>query len=238
MPAPFPLTPVAATGDPFCTDPFCDDVSTTDISITPPSGTPVVNNTLTAGSTGEGGVINWYRLDPSAPGGKVFLATGATLQVAMANLGYAINYELTFPGFPPILSDPTAPVEEWNTFTAGGEFVTYRRVNQDFTAFYTCAGVIIQDATSTVNGPFFHAARNNVVGYQLGGNTSVITYVCPPTPVDTNEVSMGISVLYANNSSEFIGTYLPNGNRGGQTGTRMEVWTFTSITVGGIQIYP
>jgi hypothetical protein len=208
--------------------------------------TPVVGDTLTAPTICAGGEIVFYRLDPTVEGGRVIVAQAtSTYTMVINDVDKSVYAEIRCPdpstptGYgEPIPSAPTKPVDEWRRFTQTGEFAAYRTVNQTITALYDCSGVLIQNATSQVDGPFFYAARNNVVGYRLGDNTSVITYVCPPTAVDTNTVSMGISVLYSNNTSEFIGTTLPNGNRTpNQTGTRTEVWTF-SITVGGTPIYP
>jgi hypothetical protein len=206
---------------------------------------PVVGDTLTAPVICAGGEVVFYRLDPTVEGGRVFLGGGPTYTLVINDVDYSVYSETRCPdptsptGYgEPIASGPTGPVDEWRRFTQTGEFAAYRTVNQTITALYNCSEVLIQNATSQVDGPFFYAARNNVVGYRLGVNTSVITYVCPPTSVDTNTVTMGVSVLYSNNTSEFIGTTLPNGNRTpNQTGTRTEVWTF-SITVGGTPIYP
>jgi hypothetical protein len=206
---------------------------------------PEVGDTLTTPIICEGGRVRYYRRDPAAPGGKVYLSEGPTYTLVINDVDYSVYSEIECPdptsptGYSEPVSGPwLLPVSDgWTRFGETGEFVANRTVNQSITALYNCSGGLIQDATSVVDGPFFFAARNNVVGYKFGGNTSVITYVCPPTPVDTNTVSMGVSVLYADNTSEFIGTYLPNGNRGTQTGTRTEIWTF-SITVGGTPIYP
>lgn len=210
---------------------------------------PVIGDTLGAPAICEGGIISWFRLDPSVEGGRVFLGGGPSYTMVINDVDLSVYFEIVCPdpasstGYgEPITSAPTGPIDEWNRFAETGEFVVYRGVSQEVSALRNCeTNDITVEASSFFQSSVFFASRFNVVGYRVGVNFSQINYVCPGGVTDSNTATMGVFVIYSNNTTEFIGTNLSTGNRflGGSPaayGTRTEIWTI-SITVGGTPIY-
>ncbi len=240
----------AGLGDPAVDNPAEPPLTSPALTSTGNINAPEVGDTLTAPMICAGGEVVFYRLDPTVPGGKVIVAQAtSTYTLVINDIDKSVYAETRCPdptsptGYgEPIASTPTGPVSDgWTRFEETGEFVLNRSVSQEISVIRYCATNAVNYGPDSFFQPLiFFAARSNVVGYKLGVNTSLITYVCPPNPVDTNQVSMGVFVLYANNTTELIGTYLANGNRytaGAEYGTRTEIWQFT-ITVGGTPIYP
>ena len=210
---------------------------------------PVIGDTLGAPAICEGGIISWFRLDPSVEGGRVFLAGGPSYTMVINDVDLSVYFEIVCPdpasptGYgEPITSAPVGPIDEWNRFAETGEFVVYRGVSQEISALRNCeTNNITVEASSFFQSSVFFASRFNVVGYRVGSNFSEINYVCPGGATDSNTATMGVFVIYSNNTTEFIGSNLSTGNRllGGSPaayGTRTEIWTI-SITVGGAPIY-
>jgi hypothetical protein len=70
----------------------------------PPPGPdePVPGDTLTAPTICEGGIVKWYRVDPSVEGGRVFLTQGPSYTLTINDVDYSVYYEVECP-------DPSSP---------------------------------------------------------------------------------------------------------------------------------
>jgi phage-related protein len=94
--------------------------------------TPIVGDILTAPISG---LTKYYRNDPAAPGGSVFLSEGPAYTITTGDVDYTLYGEVEVPSnilpsgyYPPIRSTPTGVVQEPGprdgTYDAGGRTVT------------------------------------------------------------------------------------------------------------------
>jgi hypothetical protein len=86
-----------------------------------PTPVPSVGDTATAPIICEGGIIKWYRLDPSIPGGKVYLTQGPSYTMTINDIDYSVYAETECPD--PTAPDGYGPPIPWNplpTVTPGG----------------------------------------------------------------------------------------------------------------------
>ena len=94
--------------------------------------TPIVGDILTAPISG---LTKYYRNDPAAPGGSVFLSEGPAYTITTGDVDYTLYGEVEVPSsilpsgyYPPIRSTPTGIVQEPGprdgTYDAGGRTVT------------------------------------------------------------------------------------------------------------------
>ena len=77
-----------------------------------PIPVPYIGDTITAPIICAGGIIKWYRLDPSTPGGKVYLAQGSSYTTTTNDAGYSIYAETKCPD--PSTPDGYGPPIPWN----------------------------------------------------------------------------------------------------------------------------
>ena len=78
---------------------------------------PRVGDMATAPTICTGGIVKWYRLNPSAPGGKSYLTQGPTYTMVINDVNYSVYAEIECPdassptGYgPPTATNPVGPI--------------------------------------------------------------------------------------------------------------------------------
>lgn len=211
---------------------------------------PEVGNILTTPIICEGGRIRYYRNDPAAPGGRVYLSEGPTYTMVINDVDYSVYSEIECPdptsptGYSEPVSGPWLPPvsDGWTRFTETGTFIVSRQVVQATSDLRSCSNNTIQQAANTFTGTV-STSRDNVVGWKSANNgLNATTFICIG-PTITIPLTIGVYVLYSNNTTEWLGTTVNGGDAylsiGGVPvyGTRDDTYTITSITVGGTPIY-
>ena len=211
---------------------------------------PNPGDTLTAPLVCEGGRVTWYRTNPAAPGGRETVGQGSTYLLDPGDDGSSIYFEVECPdpssptGYgEPIPSTPTKPVDEWNRFPSAGTLQVYFSITQEQGTYYRCAGNSYAGGPNSFTGPSGPTTRNNVVGWRAADNVASYNYICvgPENPVS---VSLGIFVLYSNNTTELLGAtrtagdlFLNDGS-GNLYGPYEESWSITYVKYNGTTVYP
>ena len=212
MPGRFPLTPVTVIGDPFCTDGFCGDpgapftfIDGGDIN------NPNVGDTLTTTSTCSGARIRYYRNNPAAPGGRVYLSEGPTYTLVNGDVGYSVYSEVECPdpssptGYDePIPSNPSGPT----TFGGFNPYIyTYFRLRNPLNG--GVSGWHIVDRASPPR------LLTNSFGITTAHCPACGTPQSSPPPstvaIWSADGRSSVSVAYAANSTGYSGVYLGTG---------------------------
>jgi hypothetical protein len=212
---------------------------------------PVVGDTLTTPIICDGGRIKYYRIDPAAPGGRVYLSEGPTYTMVINDVDYSVYSEIECPdsssptGYgEPIATGPTKPVDEWNRFPSAGTIEVFISIYRENTERRRCSdGVTV--AGPTTEGPtnIGGTTRTNAIGWRPATNKSVRTGICVGPELNT-DVSMGAFVLFSNNTTELIGGFMKDGEFIFSDGvntfleTRTETWAIPQVNFNGVQVYP
>jgi hypothetical protein len=207
---------------------------------------PIVGDTLTSPIICEGGRVTYYRIDSSAPGGRVYLSEGPTYTMVINDVDYSVYSEIECPdptsptGYgEPIASAPISPVDEWNRFPSAGTLAVTIVITKEKGAYYYCDDNTLASGAST-EGPTNTGTttHSNVVGWRTADNVASYNYICtgPENPIT---VSLGYFVLYSNGTTQQVG-----GNRSGTgdvflnssgrllRGTFVETWALTATFNG------
>lgn len=77
-----------------------------------PIPVPYTGDTITAPIICAGGIVKWYRLDPSVPGGRVYLTQGPSYTMTINDVDYSVYAETECPD--PSTPDGYGPPIPWN----------------------------------------------------------------------------------------------------------------------------
>lgn len=185
-------------------------------SITTTNNPPQVGDTATAPIICDGGIVTWYRLDPSVEGGRVYLTQGPTYTMVINDVDYSVYSEVRCPdsssptGYgQSIPSQQTAKVAVPAQFTYTWEYglATYSASwtrKFDFTAKYWCNTGALANAAEIIeesNGLF----PTQRYGIRVTRRTAVLTYVCSPPATSSNIDTLLIE--YKNNLGAWVYWY-------------------------------
>ena len=215
-----------------------------------PTPIPLVGDTATAPTICEGGITRWYRLDPSVPGGRVYLTQGPSYTMIINDADYSVYAETQCPdpstpdGYgPPIPWNPTPKIFEFYPLTPGTFEVNYSITETRNSLFY-CGSDTIYLAGSEITYSL-NRIEYNVVGWRYAYLEATESYICsgPNTVVDRQ---MGIIVKKSDGSTALAGGMAPHGSRalaqvGGLSiyGDGLIVYySVTSITQNGSPVTP
>ena len=222
---------------------------------------PVVGDTLDMCSPGPicaGGQITYYRIDPTAPGGRVVVrepqiengGSACTYTLVINDADKSVYAEIRCPdptsptGYgEPKSSAPTKPVDEWNRFPSAGTLAVGITLNIEKGVYINCVDGSLASGASSSTTFISTTTKTNVVGWRPAQNVASYNYICvgPENPVT---VSLGFFVLYNDSTTELVGSYRqntgdvfnPNASVGVYlSGTYVETYTLTA-TFNGIPI--
>jgi hypothetical protein len=165
---------------------------------------------LTAPTICIGGVTSWYRIDPTAPGGKVLVATGSAYRLTSADLGYRFYAVIVCPGGTSGVSTTTTdPVELYNPLNLSGDIVFTLANYTDVSPRIACPGgagaglVSFVGSVSTVY-PTFTFTASSILGWASAGGEAYLQYTCSP-PWSTDGKLLGIYVYLTAGSVAYRG---------------------------------
>ena len=215
-----------------------------------PHPVPAVGDTATAPIICEGGITRWYRLDPSVPGGRVYLTQGPSYTMIINDADYSIYAETKCPdpstpdGYgPPIPWNPTPKISEFRPLTPGTFIVNYT-ITEIYNTLYYCSNNTVYVAEFE-NTYAYSSTVLSVVGWRYGNMEATETYICSGSNTVTN-ILMGIVVKKSNGTTQHTGGTAPSGSRTfTPVGTAFQVYgstrieyTVDSITQDGIPVTP
>ena len=216
-----------------------------------PIPTPSVGDTATAPIICEGGITRWYRLDPSVPGGRVYLTQGPSYTMIINDADYSVYAETKCPdpstpdGYgPPIPWNPTPKISEFRPLTPGTFEVDYS-ITETLNTYFYCSNNTIYAAGSESTYSL-NRIQYNVVGWRYAYLEATESYICsgPNTVVNRQ---MGIIVKKSDGSTALAGGMAPHGSRTyTPVGTSFQVYgngqmvyySVSSITQDGIPVTP
>jgi len=215
-----------------------------------PTPVPSVGDTATAPIICEGGITRWYRLDPSVPGGRVYLTQGPSYTMIINDADYSVYAETECPdpstpdGYgPPIPWNPTPKISEFRPLTSGTFIVNYT-IREIFNTLYYCSNNTVYVAESEITYTYSSTVFS-VTGWRYGNMEATETYICSG-PNTVTSIQMGIVVKKSNGTTQHTGGMAPSGSRTfTPVGTSFQVYgskrieyTVDSITQDGIPVTP
>jgi hypothetical protein len=215
-----------------------------------PTSAPSVGDTATAPIICEGGITRWYRLDPSVPGGRVYLTQGPSYTMIINDADYSVYAETECPdpstpdGYgPPIPWNPTPKISEFRPLTSGTFIVNYT-IREIFNTLYYCSNNTVYVAESEITYTYSSTVFS-VTGWRYGNMEATETYICSG-PNTVTSIPMGIVVKKSNGTTQHTGGMAPSGSRTfTPVGTSFQVYgskrieyTVDSITQDGIPVTP
>jgi hypothetical protein len=210
---------------------------------------PAAGDTLTTPIICDGGRIKYYRIDPAAPGGRVYLSEGLTYTMVINDIDYSVYSEIECPdpasltGYgEPIASNATPIIRDPNNspwfyigvptaVSVGGTFTT-----QSTNRVFCSSGNPTVDTSSS--GDLITRGVSNVVEWRLLFKTTTCTQTCGTGGVAT-DTGCRIEGKLADGSivySQYLQSSSCNPKTTGISNTTVTTRTPTSITYDGISM--
>lgn len=220
--------------------PFAAPPLTSDCDI----NNPAVGDTLTAPAICEGGIVDWYRLDPSVEGGRVYVTQGPTYTMIIDDQDLSVYAEIRCPdptsptGYgPPVPIGQTPAILDLNNFeyvsdTAFNFNFNYKRIRTE-SATITCNFGEVMGAGGTTENTYSESG-SGVYGFKYTFATVSASRVCGPlsTPASANWVTIFTKSTAGGQWIQFSYQEVPTGSYGGGGGFFDATYTDSIVTSG------
>jgi hypothetical protein len=180
---------------------------TSDVNI----NNPEVGDTLTTPIICEGGRIKYYRLDPSAPGGKVYLSEGSTYTLVINDIDKSVYSEIECPdptsptGYgEPIAIAPTGPVTDGFIATPSTITVNYTLETYTYSSAKLNCNSGNEVTPEDIQSNVVTGSVANVVSYRPLANVRTSTFVCSGSSSSIPKKA-GVQLKLADGSTPLLG---------------------------------
>jgi hypothetical protein len=170
---------------------------------------PSVGDTLGAPVICEGGIVSWFRLDPSVEGGKVLVGGGPSYTMILNDVDLSVYFEVECPdpssptGYgEPIASAPTPIITDGFTPVPLGAFQVFYTMTRISGEARRCdTNDVYASGTTTVSSTN-SLIKSNVASYRALTNSWSTNKVCPGGSLVCTPITNGIRVKYLNGTTE------------------------------------